>query len=86
MNSSVSVGPWRLHPNNSDSKFEDRYRDMVGDPTVKDTIGWLDKLASGSVNLDIEVDDTPGVNEGGAMVSTNVERGWGLDVLGNKDT
>ena len=74
------------NPNSADSRFEDRYHDMVGNPNVSGTKGWLDRLSSGAVNLDLEVDDSPGVKEGGAQVSTNVERGWGLDTLGKKNT
>ncbi|MEE8306469.1 MAG: hypothetical protein V3R81_04340, partial [Gammaproteobacteria bacterium] len=74
------------NPNNSDARFAQRYRDMVGDPSVKDTIGWLDKVSSGAVNLSIEVDSTPNVSEGAPVVSTSVQRGWTEDVLGNKNT
>ena len=74
------------NPNNADSRYESRYHDMIGNPNVSGSSGWLDKLASGAVSLDITVDATPTVNEGAPSVATNVERGWGLDVFGRKNT
>ncbi len=74
------------NPNNADSRFESRYHDMIGNPNVSGSSGWLDKLASGAVSLAIDADATPTTNEGGPRVSTQPERGWGLDVFGRSNT
>ena len=74
------------NPNNADNRFEARFHDMVGNSNVSGSEGWLDTVASGAVSLSIEVDSTPGINEGGPSVSTTPERGWGLDTLNRKNT
>ena len=74
------------NPNNSDAHYESRYHDMVGNPNVSGSSGWLDKLASGSVSLDIDADATPGTSEGAPMVSTQPERGWNLDASNRPNT
>ena len=74
------------NPNSADSRFEDRYHDMVGNSAVSGSRGWLDRVASGAVSLNIEVDQTPGTNEGGPRVNTQPARGWNLDVLSRPNT
>lgn len=74
------------NPNNADSRFESRYHDMIGNPNVSGSSGWLDKLASGAVSLATDADATPTISEGGPMVSTQPERGWNLDAFNRPNT
>lgn len=73
-------------PNASDARFESRYHDMVGNPNVASSKGWLDRVSSGAVNLAIEVDATPTINDGAPMVASEVCRGWNLDNFGRSGT
>lgn len=58
--------------NPSDANFRERYLDMVGNG---DSPGWLDKLASGHVNLSAAADATI-EREGRPRFSTSKPRGW----------
>ncbi len=65
-----------------DRLIVDRFEYYTGKPGQK---GWLDKLSTGQVNLDIAADASAGVHEGGPIVSSRVAptvtscrsgRGW----------
>lgn len=50
-----------------DSLITDRFEYYTGKPGQK---GWLDKLSTGQVNLDVSSDMTGTVNEGGPIVAS----------------
>ena len=74
------------NPNSADSRFEDRFHDMVGNSAVSGSKGWLDRVASGAVSLDLDSDQTSGTNEGAPRVNSQPERGWNLDALSRPNT
>ena len=73
-----------FNPDAYDENFRMRYTDLVGDPRVHNSKGWLDKLSAGMVHLDIAADDTPEVSEGRPRASTRKSRGW-YDANGDRD-
>ena len=44
--------------------------------TRDDCIAWLEKVATGAVQLDADADATPGVSAGRPRVDTKPKRGW----------
>lgn len=74
------------NPNAADLKFQQRYHDLVGTPNVSGSKGWLDRVASGAVNLALDVDATPNVDEGAPQIDTQPQRGWNIDQIGNPNT
>lgn len=57
-------------PDNQDETFRRRYVDLVGDPMVPNSRGWLDRLSEGKVLLSSAADATPSVSEGAAVVTS----------------
>jgi phage gp36-like protein len=77
----LAISAYRLlcfrgfNPDDYDSNFKLRHDFYLGDIS-RGTKGWLDKLSAGAVSLDLALDASPAVAEGGGFAVDGSRRGF----------